>query len=414
MFSSNDRDPNSSACMKNKRKIFNDPVYGFVTIPYEIIFDLIEHPIFQRLRHVSQLGLTHLIYPGALHTRFHHAIGALHLMTLAIESLRSKGVEIEDEEAEAVSIAILLHDLGHGPFSHALEERLIGVNHEVLSIHLMRKLNDEFEGALTLAIDIFQDKYPKRFLHQLISSQLDMDRMDYLNRDSFYTGVMEGKIGYDRIIKMLQVIDDQLVVEEKGIYSVEKFLVARKIMYWQVYLHKTVLAAELMLIAVIERVRELDYPSHDFLSDSLYTLLHHSWNDFDMRSQLTDAFLTIDDHDVFILLKNLLNSSDYILQTLATGLVQRQLFSVEMGNFPFPSSYVEQVISNIAQVSQLKHDQVTGMCWTGSVSNDTYVDREDEIQILVKGGRTVPLSELSGYKSVSETTVKYYFCHPKI
>jgi len=237
----------------NKRKIFNDPVYGFVTITYDILFDLIEHPYFQRLRRIKQVSLTNYVYPGALHTRFHHALGALHLMGGAIDVLRSKDVEITEEEARAVSIAILLHDIGHGPFSHTLEHTLVNVPHEEISIRFMQRLNEIFEGKLALAIRIFKDEYPKKFLHQLISGQLDMDRMDYLNRDSFFTGVSEGVIGYDRIIKMLAVKDGKLVVEEKGIYSIEKFLIARRLMYWQVYLHKTVLAAEQMLVKMLRR-----------------------------------------------------------------------------------------------------------------------------------------------------------------
>jgi uncharacterized protein len=240
-----------------KKKIFNDPVYGFINVPYGIIFDLVEHPYFQRLRRIKQVSLTHYVYPGALHTRFHHALGALHLMSQAIDVLRSKGAQITDEEADAVSIAILLHDIGHGPFSHTLEHTLINVSHETLSLLFMQKLNEEFGGTLDLAIRIFRDDYPKKFLHQLVSSQLDMDRMDYLTRDSFFTGVYEGVIGYDRIIKMLSVHDGELVVEEKGIYSIEKFLIARRLMYWQVYLHKTVLSAELMLIRTMRRAKEL-------------------------------------------------------------------------------------------------------------------------------------------------------------
>ena len=241
----------------NKKKIFNDPVYGFITIPYNIIFDLIEHPYFQRLRRIKQLGLTDHVYPGALHTRFHHALGAMHLMTQTIEVLRSKDVKITKKEAKAVSIAILLHDIGHGPFSHTLENTLVNIHHEELSLFFMEALNKEFGGKLTLAIQIFKDEYPKKFLHQLVSGQLDMDRMDYLNRDSFFTGVYEGVIGYDRIIKMLSVKNGNLVVERKGIYSIEKFLMARRLMYWQVYLHKTVVSAEQMLVKVVERAKKL-------------------------------------------------------------------------------------------------------------------------------------------------------------
>ena len=236
----------------SKKKIFNDPVYGFVSFPTELLYDLIDHKYFQRLRRITQLGLTHYVYPGALHTRFHHALGALHLMTEAVQTLREKGVVISDEEYEAVCVAILLHDIGHGPYSHALEHSFIDIHHEELSILFMQKLNEEFDGRLSLAMSIFEGSYKKGFLHELVSSQLDMDRLDYLIRDSYFTGVAEGVIGYDRIIKMLDVVDNQLVIEEKGIYSVEKFLVSRRVMYWQVYLHKTVLSAEQMLIAVLK------------------------------------------------------------------------------------------------------------------------------------------------------------------
>jgi len=241
----------------SKSKIFNDPVYGFVSVPYGLLFNLVEHRWFQRLRRIKQVSLTHYVYPGALHTRFHHALGALHLMQQAIEVLRSKGAYISDQEAEAVSAAILLHDIGHGPFSHTLEHTLVRAHHEALSLLFMEQLNQELGGALDMTIRIFRDQYPKRFLHQLVSGQLDMDRMDYLNRDSFFTGVHEGVIGYDRIIKMLAIQNDELVVEEKGIYSIEKFLIARRLMYWQVYLHKTVLSAEQMLVQTLRRAKDL-------------------------------------------------------------------------------------------------------------------------------------------------------------
>ena len=397
----------------NKRKIFNDPVYGFVSITYEIIFDLIEHPWVQRLRHISQLGLTHLIYPGALHTRFHHAIGALHLMTLAIDSLRSKGVEISKSEAEAVSIAILLHDIGHGSYSHALEGVLVDAHHEELSIFLMQRLNRDFNGALTLAIAIFRNEYHKRFLHQLISSQLDMDRMDYLNRDSFYSGVMEGKIGYDRIIKMLQVKDDHLVVEEKGIYSIEKFLVARKIMYWQVYLHKTVLAAELMLIAAIERAKVLYRSGELTLDGPLQSLFDLSWKETSNQEEIIDAFLKIDDHDVVILLKNSFLCSDYILRTLSTGLIQRRLFAVELSSSPFKTEYIEEIVASIAERLGLSEKTVNDLSWSGSVRTDTYSDRQDEIKILLKDHQVLNLSGLQGYHSVTDSVEKFYFCHIK-
>ena len=293
--------------MQNKKKIFNDPVYGFITIPYELLFDLIEHPYFQRLRRIKQLGMTDYVYPGALHTRFHHALGALHLMTQTIESLRSKGVKITEEEALGVSIGILLHDIGHGPFSHALEHTIIDIHHETLSLTFMNVLNEEFDGALTTAIDIFTDQYPKRFLHQLISGQLDMDRLDYLTRDSFFTGVYEGVVGYDRIIKMLAVKEDELVVEEKGIYSIEKFLVARRLMYWQVYLHKTVVAAEQMLVRVLERAKLLAKQGIVLkVPDNLAYFLYNDFSEAELQEnsrELLNNFARLDDYDIFAALK---------------------------------------------------------------------------------------------------------------
>ena len=289
----------------NKKKIFNDPVYGFITLPDDIIFDLIEHPYFQRLRRIRQLGLTHVVYPGALHTRLHHALGALHLMTQAVETLRSKGHDITAEEAKAVYIAILLHDIGHAPFSHALEHILAGVKHEQISLYLMQELNRQFEGKLDMAIAVFTNNYSQKFLHQLVSSQLDMDRLDYLNRDSFYTGVLEGKIGAQRIIKMLELYDDSLVIEEKGIYSIEKFIMARRLMYWQVYLHKTVLGAEQLLVKIMQRARELSLRGEKlFGSPVLQFFLNEdiSQKDFSKKEML-DLFIRLDDYDIFSALK---------------------------------------------------------------------------------------------------------------
>ena len=332
---------------------------------------------------------------------------------MAIESLRSKEVEISDEEAEAVCIAILLHDIGHGPFSHALEGVLVEVSHEILSLALMQKLNEEFQGRLQMAIQIFKDEYPKHFLHQLISGQLDMDRMDYLNRDSFYSGVMEGKIGYDRIIKMLQVKDDQLVVEEKGIYSIEKFLVARKIMYWQVYLHKTVLSAELMLIGAIKRARDLALKGSIKVSRPLRSLFENRWQHKENREKLIQAFLEIDDHDIVILLKNSFLCDDYILRTLALGLVRRRLFAIELSPTPLEAEYIEETVRHIAESLDLSKKTVYELCWSGSVRTDTYSNREDEIKILLKDGQALNLSGLHGYQSVTDSVEKYYFCHIK-
>ncbi|MDH3648152.1 MAG: HD domain-containing protein [Saprospiraceae bacterium] len=399
----------------NKKKILNDPVYGFISIPYEIIFDLIQHPYFQRLRRIKQLGLTDLIYPGANHSRFHHALGAMHLTTLAINVLRSKGIEISEDESEAVSIAILLHDLGHGPFSHALEGVLVHCSHEALSLALMHRLNDEFMGSLTLAIDIFTGRYHKRFLHQLVSGQLDMDRIDYLNRDSFYSGVLEGKIGYDRIIKMLQVVDDQLVVEEKGIYSIEKFLIARKIMYWQVYLHKTVLAAELMLTHAIRRalhltITEVVTPG---MGEQIQALTRLDWDTLGDREIILDNFTQIDDHDIAILLKKSFLCGDYILYTLAQGLILRKLFRLELRPNPFPSDYLDNVRLKVAKSMNIDIETTEKLIWTGSENTETYNTQDDEIKILMKQGSIRNLSSFDEYKSIIHHITKHYMCYPK-
>ncbi len=330
--------------MEKSHKILNDPVYGFVSIPYGILFDLVEHPYFQRLRSIKQVSLTHYVYPGALHTRFHHAIGALHLMGKAIDSLKRKGVKINKREAEAVKIAILLHDIGHGPFSHTLENTLIEIHHEELSLLFMERLNDEFKGKLSLAIKIFKGKYKKHFLYQLVTGQLDMDRMDYLNRDSYFTGVSEGVIGYDRIIEMLNVADDRLVVEQKGIYSVERFLTSRRIMYWQVYLHKTVVAAEQMLILALQRARDLSRAGQEVWAPPglAYFLKNHITSaDFKLRSDgLLECFAAIDDTDITTSVKAWQQHPDRLLAYLSYGLINRRLFRLDFSNDPFPKAYV--------------------------------------------------------------------------
>ena len=399
----------------NKKKIFNDPVYGFITVPYEIVFDLIEHPYFQRLRRISQLGLTHYIYPGALHTRFHHALGSLHLMSQAISILRSKGVKIEEEEAEAVSIAILLHDIGHGPYSHALENVLIETDHEQLSRALMTRLNQQFNGVLLMALKIFTDQYHKRFLHQLISSQLDMDRLDYLNRDSFYSGVMEGKIGYDRIIKMLHVVDDSLVVEEKGIYSIEKFLIARRLMYLQVYLHKAVLSAEKMLIKGIRQARKLICSRDSMtISPPLRFLLTHSWSDPDVRDAVLDHFVLIDDFDVMMLLKMSTSDPDFIFQLISNGLTHRRLFKVELQNQPFTRQYTETIRRQVATYYKVEDEIAEQLVMTGSESTKTYNEHDQEIGILLKTGQIKPLPDFSEYPFLSRNTDKHYICYPRV
>lgn len=396
-------------------KIFNDPVYGFVTIPQGILFQLIEHPWFQRLRRISQLGLTGYVYPGALHTRFHHALGALHLMREAIEALRSKEVEITTEEQEAACIAILLHDIGHGPFSHALEHTLVDIHHEELSLLLMERLNVVFDGKLTMAISIFKDVYPKKFLHQLVSGQLDMDRMDYLNRDSFFTGVSEGVIGYHRIIKMLDVKDGGLVVEEKGIYSIENFLIARRLMYWQVYLHKTAVCAEKMLIQVLRRAKELAKDgwlpevSHSLAfffngavvpagqGGGIQTILHH--------------FSRLDDNDIYFALKQFADCDDPILSYLSNCLLNRKLLKIELQNAPFESDYIEQIRLKIRK--HFGDAAETYLLIMGKESNRAYNDQKDEIRILYKDGKVLALSENLDYEVNSKVVIKYYICYPK-
>ena len=379
----------------NKRKIINDPVYGFTTIPDDLIYDLVQHPYFQRLRRIKQLGLSDFVYPGAQHSRFQHALGALHLMCLAIEVLRSKGVAIEENEARGAQIAILLHDIGHSPFSHALEKKLVPLDHEKISILYMQALNNEFNGQLTEAIRIFTNKHPKKFLSQLVSGQLDLDRMDYLNRDSFFTGVAEGVIGYQRIIKMLNVVENQLVVEEKGIYSIEKFLQSRRIMYWQVYLHKTVLAAEKMLI-------------HWFLllSEDTALLKQNSALNALLKSRypqdnLLSLFASIDDIDIFFALKSSLHSSNRKLRILANGLVNRNLFKCMLSDHPIPPRVIKQLL-------KVDPDR---LIFKGKESNSNYNMMINEIMIYTKTGVVMPLSSFEGFQHLAPSDSKYYLVY---
>ncbi|MES2139536.1 MAG: HD domain-containing protein [Bacteroidota bacterium] len=404
----------------NKRKIFNDPIYGFVSLPYEIIFDLIEHPFFQRLRRIKQLGLTNLVYPGALHTRFHHAMGAMHLMGQAIEEIRSKGHEITDDEAKAVTIAILLHDIGHGPFSHALEHSIVNnVNHEDISQLFMGRLNDEFKGELTLAIKIFQNKYHKKFLHQLVSSQLDMDRLDYLKRDSFFTGVSEGVISSDRIIKMLNVANDQLAVEAKGIYSIEKFLIARRLMYWQVYLHKTVLSAENLLVNILKRAKELAQKKVDlFCTPALKIFLYkqYSKKDFKDDPKLLDAFAILDDYDIMTSIKVWTTHKDQVLSMLCTQLVNRRLLKVEMQNQPFKEAKIRQIKDEVKKRYKVNDKEVNYFVFSGTVANDAYRGDEIGINILFKDGSTADVAKASDQLNIdvlAKTVKKHYLCYPK-
>lgn len=401
----------------NKRKIINDPVYGFITIPYEIIYDLIGHPWFQRLRRIKQLALAHYIYPGALHTRFLHALGAMHLTTQAVDVLRSKGTKITEDEAEAVCIAILLHDIGHGPYSHALEHTLINIPHEEISLLFMEKLNEEFNGRLSLAIQIFKDLYPKRFLHQLVSGQLDMDRMDYLSRDSFFTGVSEGVIGYHRIIKMLAVKDNVLAVEEKGMYSVERFLTARKLMYWQVYLHKTALAAEHMLIKTLKRAKEIAKKSgFETHSESLNFFLHQDFSvkDLDKHTdKIIKHYSALDDADIIMAMKMFQKKDDFLLSFLSKGLLERKLFKIKMADEPFPSDYILKKHHKVGKLIKGKKISSKELIFEGKVENTTYSTSKERINILKKSGKAIEISDLGFLGLSNKIITKFYVCYPK-
>jgi HD superfamily phosphohydrolase len=396
----------------NKLKIINDPVYGFIKIPYDLIFDLIEHPLFQRLRRIRQLGLTHFVYPGANHSRFQHAVGAMHLMGLAIEVIRSKGHTISDEEARAVTIAILLHDIGHGPFSHSLEHSLIkNTTHEEISLLLMEQLNKEFRGELSMAIEIFRNRYPKKFLHQLVSSQLDMDRLDYLKRDSFFTGVTEGVIGSDRIIKMLNVLNDQLVVEEKGIYSIEKFLIARRLMYWQVYLHRTVVASEQMLVLLLKRAQTLTSGGEKlFATPALAYFLQ------EQKQVSLEQFSLLDDDDILASAKVWCNNSDRVLSMLANGVINRKLFSVELDTQSFTADRVAEIRGRVREHLNMSPREAEYLVVSDSISNYAYSDMDDRITIMDKHGNTRDIAEASDILNISvlsKTVRKYFLCYPR-
>lgn len=405
----------------NKRKIINDPVYGFISVPGERLFDLIEHPYFQRLRRIKQLGLTEFVYPGALHTRFHHALGAMHLMQLAIQALQAKGTSVSDAECEAAQIAILLHDIGHGPFSHALETAIFHqVRHEQVSLHLMEKLNEVFDGKLTLAIAMFRGTYGRPFFHQLVSSQLDMDRLDYLNRDSFYTGVQEGQIGADRLLKMLTVVDDQLVMEEKAILSIESFLVSRRLMYWQVYLHKTVLAAEHMVLRLVQRARYLlahsaavpASPSlHYFLSREL------TFPGFVADPEALGHFVALDDHDIWAAVKEWRHHPDPILRLLATGILDRHLFKITLSSEPFDPDFILGTQELAADTFGLTAEEAQQLVITGRVGNNAYdVSSGERISVLTKAGRVVDVadaSDLPNIQALARKVEKYFLCYPK-
>ncbi|ELR71807.1 Deoxyguanosinetriphosphate triphosphohydrolase [Fulvivirga imtechensis AK7] len=404
----------------NRKKIFNDPVYGFINIKNDLVFDIIEHPVFQRLRRIKQLGLTDFVYPGALHTRFHHAIGAMHLMTRALDSLRSKDIEITDSEYEAAQAAILLHDIGHGPFSHALEYSLLkGIQHESLSFLLMKYLNKMLGNRLEMALKIFQNTYKKRFLHQLVSSQLDMDRLDYLKRDSFFTGVSEGAIGLERIISMLNVVDDQIVVEEKGIYSIENFLNARRLMYWQVYLHKASVSAEKMLINLIVRARDLTLGGREvFASPALKTFLStdKTLDDFQQDEGLLETFGILDDYDIWGAIKVWQSDEDKILNTLSKRLLNRQLFKIKLSNDPLSKEDLKLLRNKIADQYNVLRTDSRYFYAHGEVTNKAYIAGGQKINILTKKGKVIDIAEaadLPNIKAMSKIVKKYYLCCPK-
>ena len=402
-----------------KKKIINDPVYGFITITNELIYEIISHPNFQRLRHIKQLGLTDFVYPAALHTRFQHALGAMHLMGKVLDTLRLKGIEVSDDEYEASELAILLHDVGHGPFSHTLEDSILpGIKHESLSYLFMERLNKEFKGALDLAIKIFRNSYKRKFFHQLVSSQLDIDRLDYLKRDCFFTGVQEGTIGVDRIVSMLTVHQNSLVVEEKGIYSIESFLNARRLMYWQVYLHKTTVSTERMLVNLMRRAQALIRAGEPLVaSDSLLPFLQRDYvlADFSDDPKILQYYGQLDDNDIWGAIKFWINNHDPILSLLATMIIERKLFQIRLSAEPIKKNQVEDIQVAITKKYRLLRAEAKYLFSHGTVTNEAYAEGQ-EINVLMKGGEVLDLaqaSDLPNIKAISKIVKKNYLCWPK-
>jgi len=403
-----------------KNKIINDPVYGFISIPSGLVFELIEHPWFQRLRYIKQLGMTHLVYPGALHTRFHHALGAMHLMCMAVETLRNKVHEISEQEEEAVIIAILLHDIGHGPFSHALEQTIVdGISHEDISTLMMNRLNEQFGKRLATAIEIFNGTYRRKFLHELVSGQLDMDRMDYLNRDSFFTGVSEGVISFDRIIKMLNVVDDHVAVEEKGIYSIEKFLIARRLMYWQVYLHKTVVSAEQLLSKVLKRARELSLNGERLFATP--ALSHFLVNTISKEAFLNieghvEEFASLDDNDIMSAIKVWADHNDFILSELCRMLMQRDLYHVDISNKKPESKHIRSLAGKAAEIYPVSQKEMDYFVFSDIITNNAYKPGSGSIRILMKNGSVEDIaraSDTASLEALATTVKKYILCYTK-
>jgi HD superfamily phosphohydrolase len=412
---------------QSSRKIINDPVHGFITLDHPVLLDLVAHPYYQRLRRINQMAFAHLVYPGAVHTRLHHSLGAYHLMGCAVSELQRKGFPISEEEALGVKIAILLHDIGHGPFSHALEQVLVrGVHHETLSLLIMKVLNEDLEGQLETGINIFTGVYPKRFLHQLVSGQLDMDRMDYLTRDSFFTGVSEGVIGYDRILKMLMVHDGELMVEEKATYSIEKFLVARRLMYWQVYLHKTVVSAEKMLVRILERARELigagvsvasSSPVLDFFLQEVPEVgALMDQGSIGRRPDMSylDKFCLLDDYDVMGTIKIWMFHSDPVLSLLSRNLIDRRLLKVRFKATPFDENYVQELREDVAERLGISTDDARYFVFTGEAVNTTYDPMDEKINILFRDGSVKDISQVDNaliQQTLASTVKKFYICH---
>ena len=403
--------------MRSKYPLFNDQIYGFIAIQSELILQLINHPYFQRLRRISQMGLSSLVYPGAHHTRFEHAIGAMHIMQNAITVLTSKGIKISMEEQEAMQIAILLHDIGHGPFSHATEKALLpGVHHEEVSIRVIKMLNKEFDGALDLALQIFRNEYPRKFMHQLVSGQVDVDRLDYLKRDSFYTGVTDGNINTDRIVAMMNVAEERLVFESKGVHSLEKFLLARRLMYWQVYLHKTSLAAELILIKTLTRFRVLLESGNETIMDThvLYPFFKID-KDTPLNESILSKYLILDDSDVLSLLKSWVHHEDIVLSSLSKQLINRNLPKVKLQSIPFEEKALEK------KKKRLKHTNLSAtildnFVFTGSVSNQTYISDQAQILLQERSGKINSIAKSIDYldfEQFSKPIHKYYLCYPK-
>ena len=406
--------------MKDHHKftIINDPIYGFITLPKGLLFNLVEHRYFQRLRRISQMGMSYLVYPGAHHTRFHHALGCLHIMGKACETLRGKGVDISDKEMESVQAAILLHDIGHGPFSHAMENSIVeNTSHEQISLRFMQKLNLEFNGSLTTAIAMFTGSYPRRFFHQLVSGQLDMDRTDYLKRDSFYTGMAEGNINTERILAMLYVKNDQLVVEEKGIYTIEKFLVARRLMYWQVYLHKTSLVAEQLLVRVLKRAKELTLTGQKLsASSSILYFLQNGAPPTQFTDEALEIFANLDDYDIIMAMKTWCDHDDFVLRSLSAMIINRHLLAIKIKNKPFPEDFIQSKVDEAMAKYKITRVEAHYFVFTGTITNQAYTFTKQGINILTKKGKVIDVIKASdqlSLKPLTKVIEKNFLCFPK-